>query len=259
MKNICTSKIFGGLGNVLYQISTGLSYSIDNQLSYMIFNNSFGHTSHTPNISYFNNIFKNIKYSDDCFVLSDFKLIGESDHGFNDIEKHVGNVCLNGYFQSYEYFQHNKEKLLDIFNLDIKELSDDYCSIHVRRGDYLFYPHVYEILDMEYYRQAINFMGDKKFIVFTNDVEWCVNNFNNFDNVKILQEDDAYKSMSLMASCKHHIISNSTFSWWGAYLSQSENVLAPIKWFKRDYVSQISKKTYDELLTNMIPSDWKLI
>lgn len=260
MNKQCTSMIYGGLGNVLFQISIALSFSKDNNLDYSIFKNSFGHTTHTPNIEYFNTIFKKIKLSDTVFDNNLFKLIKEEDQGYNIYNNFSENICFDGYFQSYKYFDHNRDYIIDNLNICFRDLPPEYCAVHVRRGDYLSYPHVYEILNMSYYMSAMEKIGlDKTFLVFTNDVEFCMNSFKSFNNVKIVDELDAYKSLCLMASCKHHIIANSTFSWWGAYLSSSDHVIAPSKWFKYDFINQITKKSYDDFLNDLIPNNWKLL
>jgi len=259
MSEICTSKIFGGLGNAMFQISIGLSYSKDKNKDYMIFNNCFEHTSHIPNITYFDNIFKKIKRINGSYNDLDYRLIQENDHSYNEIDDFDGNVCFNGYFQSFKHFQHNKEHILNHFTTDNYNLDDDYCSVHIRRGDYLSYPDVYEIMDMNYYNNAMQSMGDKKFIIISNDNDWCFENFKGYRNIKILEETDPYKILSLMASCKNHIISNSTFSWWGAYLSSSDNVICPKKWFKRGYIPRITKKTYEELIMDMLPKNWTML
>lgn len=256
---ICTSKIHGGLGNVLFQMAIGLSFSKDNNYNYAIFNNSFGMTTHTPNESYFDNIFKNITWNK-CNYDQSFQEVYETDQAYQSYDVPDTNICFSGYFQSYKYFDHNYEHIKNSFHLERKDMSSDYCSIHVRRGDYLHYPNVYEQMSLEYYTSAMNSIGsDKNFLVFTNDIPWCVETFKDFPNVKIINESDPFKSLSLMASCKNHIISNSTFSWWGAYLSDNSNVICPKKWFTKDFAPTITKKSYDDFMSDMIPDSWKLI
>lgn len=258
--NYCTSNIGGGLGNVLFQIATGLSYSLDNNKNFAIFNNSFGHTSHTDNHLYFNNILKNIKRIDNNY--ENFKPLYEVDFLYSEFEKNsIDNVCLCGYFQSYKYFSNNKDYIRDIFDVGFYPFDTKTCSVHVRRGDYLHRTDVYEQLNMDYYESAMSEIAeDVKFLIFSNDVDWCVENFSKFKNAVIINENDPYKSMSMMASCDHHIIANSTFSWWAAYLSKKEGkVIAPYKWFTRGYLEYISKFSYDDFVKSILPKEWEIL
>ena len=259
--NCYTSNIFGGLGNVLFQIAIGLSYSLSNNKQFAIYDNSFGGTTHVGNQYYFTNIFKNIKRINFNYD-SEFKIVNETDQSYVDLNFNSNdNICFNGYFQSYKYFQKNIDTIRNIFNINYKSFDDKTCAIHVRRGDYLAYPNVFEQLDMDYYHSAMKEMKDDvKFLIFSNDIEWCKKQFSKFNNTEFINEIDPYRAICLMASCDYHIIANSTFSWWGAYLSKTENtVIAPYKWFKRDYLEHISKLNYDDFITNLIPPKWKII
>jgi hypothetical protein len=152
---------------------------------------------------------------------------------------------IYGFFQSYKYFEHISNEILEDFTFKNKVAYKTYeiynnlenpCSIHVRRGDYLTNPN-HSVLDVEYYFKSIEKIGkDKQFLVFSDDVEWC-RNFKAFRGENFIYSEDSTKGrehydLSLMTLCKDHIISNSTFSWWGAWLSKSNNVIAPENWFK---------------------------
>ena len=116
-------------------------------------------------------------------------------------------------------------------------------SIHIRRGDYLNIPN-YCVCDEGYYRHAIKHICENVdkpvFYVFSNEPDWCESFMQQFGVVfKIInwnQRGDSYQDMYLMTQCKHNIIANSTFSWWGAWLnSQSDKiVVTPRAWFKNN-------------------------
>jgi hypothetical protein len=152
---------------------------------------------------------------------------------------------IYGFFQSYKYFEHISNEILEDFTFKNKIANKTYeiynnlenpCSIHVRRGDYITNPN-HSVLDVEYYFKSIEKIGkDKQFLVFSDDVEWC-RSFKAFRGENFIYSEDFTKGrehydLSLMTLCKDHIISNSTYSWWGAWLSKSNNVIAPEMWFK---------------------------
>jgi hypothetical protein len=256
----CTSNIHSGLGNVLFQIATGLAYSLENDKEYAIFNNSFGHTSHINNNYYFRNIFKNIKRINENH--ENFKTLNQSDAVLWKLEKNsIDNICLNGYFQGDKHFLKHKDYIRNTFSLDTHVFKTKTCAIHVRRGDYLSIPHVYKEVGMDYYKEAMSRMpNDVRFLVFSNDIRWCIENFSKFNNVEFIKENNPYKSMSMMASCDHQIIANSTFSWWAAYLSKKQgSVIAPKNWITKRYLERISKFSYSIFLRHLIPRNWEIL
>lgn len=119
-------------------------------------------------------------------------------------------------------------------------------SIHVRRGDYLdISPSDYYqfggVATYEYYNRAIVYLKEKipdsHFFVFSNDIEWCRENLgkNGFSYVDCNVGRKSWRDLYLMKLCKHHIIANSTFSWWGAWLSEDkEGITIHPKWFIRN-------------------------
>ncbi|MFI8656237.1 alpha-1,2-fucosyltransferase [Priestia megaterium] len=179
-------------------------------------------------------------------------------------------IYIKGYWQNYNYFKEIEDdlknelvfkKALDLKNSHLinqmnKEIS---VSIHVRRGDY-YLNKEYEnkfgnIADLDYYLKAINFIkkevDDPKFYVFSDDIKWAKENLNLTDNVTYVEHNkgsDSYKDMRLMTCCKHNIIANSTFSWWGAFLNENKNkiVIAPGKWINVEGVGGI----------NLFPEGW---
>ena len=159
---------------------------------------------------------------------------------------------LVGCWQSEKYFADVKDEVRKAFtfkNLNLSEKMREYekqmletnsVSLHIRRGDYLEVSDVYGgICTQEYYEKAMKQMmqwyPDCHFYVFTNDVDWVKENYRqkNLTIVEGNDEDAGYIDMYLMTKCKHYILANSSFSWWGCYLNPSENkvVIAPKQWF----------------------------
>ena len=158
---------------------------------------------------------------------------------------------LIGWWQSEKYFLNVKDKVREAFSFKNIELSErmkayakamESCnsvSIHIRRGDYLQVDEVYGgICTEEYYEIAMQKMRkeipDCRFFIFTNDIPWVKEHMQGED-ITVVEgndEDSGYIDMYLMTCCKHYILANSSFSWWGCYLNPSENkkVIAPKTW-----------------------------
>jgi len=126
-------------------------------------------------------------------------------------------------------------------------------SLHIRRGDYLRTQDHHPVCSLDYYMDALSKFRDKeyKFIVFSDDVDWCRNNFN--EDFIFTEGNTDYEDMWLMSLCDHNIIANSSFSWWGAWLNDNPNkrVIAPKKWFGPSY----SNWKLDDLFCN----DWEVL
>lgn len=157
---------------------------------------------------------------------------------------------LSGYFQSWKYFEHCKEYIRSILLPESIEELKEYCCIHVRRGDYLKYPNHHPTQTMQYYLQAVKRVPAKKFLVFSDDVEWCRQNFkgNMFTINEASSLGDDFRKM---CSCSHFIIANSSFSWWPAWLNRNENkvVVAPSNWFG-------PKLNKTNPTSDLIPQEW---
>jgi len=156
-------------------------------------------------------------------------------------------IYLDGYWQNEKYFINIKDEMIRDFipknnNSIIVEnyLKDinttNSVSIHVRRGDYANHPNI-GILDISYYQKAVIYMTkyieNPIFYIFSNDIEWCKENFMFIDKKIIIDKtNNEIEDMILMKNCNHNIIANSSFSWWGAWLNKNNNkiVIAPKKW-----------------------------
>jgi hypothetical protein len=262
----------GGLGNQLFQYAAGKalaiknkaglkldtsSYIINKRRQYSLHHFSIQEAFCTPHEK---EMLKRKEY-----FRSKLKRVGIPVKPYWYTEKHPGydnylqrftdNVYLEGFWQSERYFKPIEHIIREEFR--IKEapsgLNKQYLdqvktvnavSIHVRRGDYVTDAHthsVHGVCEPEYYTTAINLItseiSDPYFFVFSDDMDWTRSNLSTggFPAVYIDNNTQAdYEDLRLMYSCKHHIIANSSFSWWGAWLNNytDKKVIAPKRWFR---------------------------
>ncbi len=168
---------------------------------------------------------------------------------FNNLKS---NSYLDGYWQSEAYFKNIRVQLLSDFVLkdSMPRSLETWCdkitsvnsvSMHVRRGDYVNLPSAnafHGLCSMTYYENAFSKLQAEEqnleIFVFSDDITWCKQNFNFRVNTHFVEHTDkAYWDLYLMSLCKHNIIANSSFSWWGAWLNQHTNkrVFVPEYWF----------------------------
>ena len=169
------------------------------------------------------------------------------------------NTKLVGYFQSDKYFEPSVVRHYFDLKDNIKSyiqgkygtlLEKKTVGIHVRRGDYLKFPKHHPVMTMDYYNKAISyFLEGSTFVVFSDDIPWCKENFPK-DFTFIEGEKEDYVDMFLMALMKHNIIGNSSFSWWPAWLNGNPEkvVIAPQRWFGSAYAK------HD--LNDLFPDTW---
>jgi hypothetical protein len=149
-------------------------------------------------------------------------------------------TSIDGYFQSYKYFEDFKQDILNDFKFKNKILNKcqeeiskyiNPISIHIRRGDYVNHPGFWNITP-EYIQSALSYFSDDEytFLIFSDDIEWCKQIF---PEGVVFIEGNQFEDLCLMSLCDHNVISNSSYSWWGAYLNQNDNkkVIAPKNWF----------------------------
>lgn len=197
------------------------------------------------------------------------KVLIEKDFSFDpSVLETSSGAYLDGYWQSEKYFKAIEPVIRDSFQIKahIDKINESLISrinktnsisLHVRRGDYVNVKSTNEIhgvCDLSYYTSAMDYFSDKVYnafiYIFSDDIEWVKQNLkipfahhfvdNNYNNNNM--------DLLLMSKCKHHIIANSSFGWWGAWLNNNPNkiVVAPVKWF-----NDITKDTSD-----LIPENW---
>ena len=153
---------------------------------------------------------------------------------FQNLPYRPQGISLHGFFQSLKYFEHCQGDIKKYFKLNTVSGYEDYVSIHVRRDDYVKYAADFPPITMDYLNQAMAHFPGRKFLVFSDDIPWCQANIPGGE----YPNGDELQDLSLMASCGDHIIANSTFSWWGAYLGINPNkkIITPhhTSWFGKN-------------------------
>lgn len=191
----------------------------------------------------------------------------------SNIHKCNKNVYLEGYWPNENYFIEIREILLAEIKLLQQYVSNEYLSvkkniensantisIHIRRGDYVndgTYQ-IFGLCTLEYYYNAISYITqhieNPNFHIFTDDVFWVEENFKTKFPLKIISSPllNDYEELEIMSLCKHNIIANSTFSWWGAWLNENPTkiVIAPQKWYNDENFQYFYENS------NFVPASW---
>jgi hypothetical protein len=189
----------------------------------------------------------------ECFELPDapkhvtnFQKVMESNFGLDENlwNNCPDNISLYGYFQTEKYFEHIEDDIRTAFTFAdvIKQPTEEafnsnfgdteVIAIHLRRGDYLKYPH-HPVQTLEYYAQGLSHMPeDIPVMIFSDGIEWCKEQ-DLFQGERFLfaEGNSTGVDLCLQSLCTYHIIANSSFSWWGSWLAKSKKTVAPSIWF----------------------------
>jgi hypothetical protein len=194
-----------------------------------------------------------------CPLAWNYKIIRDKNAGFDlsvfDLE--AGTIVIEGYWQSFKYFEPYEDVIRTEFTFKtgpdmqnarmIEEIQDvQSVAVHVRRGDYITNPNNFASLGLcplEYYEDANDFIEqhvkNPHFFIFTDDPEWAREHMKFSGPTKVVDHNLGkadYEDLRLMTHCRHFIIANSSFSWWGAWLASNPDkiVIAPKTWFMTD-------------------------
>lgn len=230
----------GRFGNTLFQMAATIALAERNNDTYIFPNNQYKHWFLKPG---------------NCFTDKiNIKEIYEEPHFHYTPIPYKKNLDLFGYFQSERYFADHAGIIRNLFmpNCSINKLLSDIASIHVRRGDYL-QPHLsgcFNILGMNYYRKAMEIIKADKYMIFSDDILWCRKNFVGKQFI-FADGVNPIADFGMMISCNGHIIANSSFSWWAAWLNPNKDkkIVAPLNWFGPKLKSSHNTK-------DLIPSRW---
>lgn len=208
------------------------------------------------------------------FGESRFRVIKEKNPSFCEkILNLPDNVYLDGYWQSEKYFTEIADILRSEFSFLkppsainkelLKEIQGcNSVSLHIRRGDYVSnqkIANIMEDLGIDHYIRALNLMEElieyPDIYIFSDDINWVKKNIRINLPLHYIEHNRGemnYEDLRLMSNCKHHIIANSSFSWWGAWLGKNSKqiVIAPGKWFTSVHDSDIDSR---------IPKEWIII
>jgi len=223
----------GRLGNQLFQIASTIGIARRNGCEFVF-----------PRWPYARFFHKQLPYGNDinCDLVC-----GERDYAYHDV-RITRSTNLIGFFQSQRYFARCESLVREYFapSGDMRERLEakmrrfegrQVCSLHVRRGDYVGNPRFHDLMESDYYRDACSrFDKETIFLVFSDDVEWCRERFAGPRFIFSNAPNDI-ADLFVMSMCDSHIIANSSFSWWGAWLNPSptKTVITPRRWFAGDH------------------------
>ena len=256
----------GGLGNQLFQWATSKYLEIKYQCQvyqdikeydYLESNNDI--TKRTFSLQKFPFINYKLITSEIEDELNNTKITDLNEESFNPITNDLDiskSYKLFGYWQNYEFLksiesiirkelgmsEDTKTKFFKMF----PEIISDSISLHVRRTDYLTSNGYHPIQPISYFENALKTIGDyDNLLIFSDDIEWCKENFH-FKNQKFITGNTDIEDLWLMSLCKHNIISNSSFSWWAAWLNNNQNkkIIRPTNWY-----------SYGDI-PSMFPENW---
>ena len=260
----------GGLGNQLFQIFTTINYSLNNKTDF-IFEYSDKLEIGEPRPTYWKNFLKSLKPYTTKSNLN-YDIYEERDFTYHKIPTFKENTMLEGFFQSYKYFNDQYQNIIKLINIKqqkslIKKKYKIYnktntISIHFRLGDYVKLQDYHPIMNIDYYIKSLKYIVNdtKKYNILyfcqskdnevvLKNIEILKNIYNNCDFIKVSDKISDWEQLLLMSNCKHNIIANSSFSWWGAYFNDNKNkiVCYPSIWFGK----KLKNNTKD-----LLPKDW---
>ncbi|MDQ5930715.1 MAG: hypothetical protein QG594_2503 [Bacteroidota bacterium] len=239
----------GRLGNQLFQIAATLSASIDHNFGCIFPDWHYNQFLKNPILEYSKYIPYIFYKPTDFYTEPSFRYnnINLPDTGLKLLREDVKVYALDGYFQSRKYFENHEafireqfepsEELINKLYHKYGSLQFQSCAIHVRRGDYVDLAFYHQI-KMDYYERSMikiqKETGIKHFYIFSDDIAWCKENFTNPEyKYTFIEGNTDFEDLILMSCCRHQIIANSSFSWWGAFLNRNPDkiVIFPEKWF----------------------------
>ena len=280
-------RLFGGLGNQLFQYFAGLIAAKSNKLNLEVDfrwmdKGKFHNESDIRDFKFTSNVKGSINNRDSKYdffsdriitklsqkskpIANYFYLNVPANPGYIDLTKVKPGFELRGYYQTFRYYEDFVRNFgvpdwnLNFESQQYKELKQQlelrkFIAVHVRGGDYLKKQNIYHRLDTVYYSNSLqnlqNSLGDLPVVVFTDDFNYFKKLLKDFKKIEIIEQKDlrASEVMVLMSLANGIVISNSTFSYWAAIINSGESIIAPSKWYK--------DKTVD---TYMYPLKWKLI
>lgn len=268
-------KITGGLGNQLFQYGMGRALAKHHNTALKL---DISEYRQNQSRNFMLNCFHIPDLDTDIDDILDYPLYYYKQNGFHfnpEVKELPNDTYLVGFWQSEKFFNWKDcslgnelvihEPLIGRVDHKSTEIQNqNSVAVHIRRGDYLYLNNTennqpfFGTLPVEYYLRAIKFLSENnsslKFYFFSDDIKWVQENMQvNYDHEFITGKVTAndIEDFYLMSKCKYHIIANSSFSWWSAWLSNYNDkmVVAPARWFNSS-----SADTRD-----LIPSGWKMM
>ena len=296
-----TCSLMGGLGNQLFQIFATISYAMKAKNEFKFLNvKTLGGNGSTLRYTFWDTFLENLK---PVLTNSFPELTLVKQEGFEYKELPISllknrNVCIHGYFQSYKFFEQHFSLIYDLLDLEVrkkevlKKIKDSFkesvclsncISMHFRLGDYKKFSHFHPIMPADYYIKSLKYIlenendnfDSKKVIYFCEEediqavevtIRQCKKIFPPLIFIRAPKVLEDWEQMLIMSECNHHIIANSSFSWWGAYIgfanhkkqvqsiknnqNNSKIVCYPSLWFS---------PTAKEKTKDLCPDEWTKI
>ncbi len=256
MKQLIKPRLIGRLGNNLFQLSAAIGYAKKHGVGWGI---KKGYVERGFNVKQVDRFMPHLPACDSYF--KPYTEWQEKWTGFefnyHEIPFFHNGVELVGFWQSYKYFDNAEEEVRNAINITYKDGYRDYCSVHIRRGDYVNLSTNFPPVTPHYVNLAMRHFGsNQKYLVFSDDIEWCKRSLNG--NIEFSEGKNEWDDLCLMASCGHNIIANSSFSWWAGWLNKNPDkiVVSPShkvgQWFGPD--NGVKHDCVD-----LLPPSWKQI
>ena len=250
----------GSLGNQMHIVAATYATALDMQTPWAVSKDTNeGYNGLIPRSSFNETFFKHLVKKD---LPRTNRTFSEGTFKYRPIPRHK-DLTLKGYFQSDKYYGHRKSQIVDLFYSYYPQVEDKVMSwfsgieqnktisLHVRRTDYVQLAKIHQVQPLQYYQHGLESIATKldvsldrlkqtyRILVFSDDLAWCKESafFKDYQVTfvenKESDELNAIIDLYTMAQCAHHVIANSSFSWWGAYLNRREDklVVAPKQWF----------------------------
>jgi hypothetical protein len=250
-----SAMLCGGLGGRMFQIAAAYALALENG-DECAFNLNMGSLAQGVHPStYRDNVFR--KFKDLPPDWRQAAYYQERRYNYDPIP-YQKNLMLGGYYGSEKYFDKYRKKIIELFK-DQKTLESiklnfkNSVSLHVRRGDYLI--NASHVCGEGYYKKAIRFMDSHtqidRIYIISDDIPWCKETFKD-QRITFIEDVPDYIDFYIQTLCTNNIISNSTFSRWGAYLNENPDkiVCAPDVWFGGPIANEI---------TDVFLNDWNFI
>jgi hypothetical protein len=247
-----TVKLLGGLGNQMFQLAFAKALEAYGRVTQLDRSSLVEGTHREYSLWYFGDYF---------FGRPEGSFISETSLRFNeDMLQPPDPSTLCGYWQSEKYFESVKNAVRQEFTPEspmrsqVEGLIDEIrhtnsVFVHVRRKDYVNLQHFHGMPTLAYYEEGLRRIEyvypNTNVFIFSDDPEWCSQNFNH----RVVEGTTKYEDLRLMSACRHGVLANSSFSWWAAWLGDTQEdrmVVAPARWF--------ADPTVDD--TDIVPNRW---
>lgn len=238
----------GRMGNFLFELATCIGYSLKHDLDFTV---PFTTTDNFWSPIYLTKL-QNPNWNPSLEKID----LWESSHGYEELPFDDSwrnkNIIIQGYRQSWRYFDEYRNELIYLFGFPYEE--KPICSIHARYGDYLHLRDKHIIINEKYLSDAMALMKEKtgidRFKVFSDDIKHFQKELGHLYDFEYSTNKDEMSDLVEIACCSHNINSSSTFSWWGSYLNRNENkvVITPQEWFNNGWMGLDTK--------DIVPESW---